>query len=189
MAGSRPKKVPLGDRIRDMINPAMEDTRRKKMQLDMLNQFFEKVNSKVAMMLEPEFNMVFNHVASLRPQEQNVYLIKALTLGGYLPVLQMQGNLMMRFTDFSPEEIKSLPAYVMLHEFLRAENIAIKVSGATADDVRSTGGMSPLVVTIDASKSYDDGALENSLLYPDLPPPPPDMLPPPDTGGSFKFGS
>lgn len=188
MAKNNSKKAPLGDRIRDMINPALEDSRPQKMQLDLLDNFFKQVAFSFSRNMESTFSDVFNHVSSLRPQEKNPFLIDALTKGKYTPVMRLPVPLALQFTSFSTDEIRTLPAYVMLHEVLRAENIAIKVIGLTANEVRSSGGLSSAIVIIDASKSYNDGALENSGLYPDLPPPPPDLSPPPpDAGGSFNF--
>jgi hypothetical protein len=181
MADEKDKeKEPLGKRIRDLINPALDDTRREAIQAKHLDQIFERLSAQLPMILEREFSSFFNHVARSsrdNPDVKNPIIIDALTVMGdpqsgessYSPIKRLQIPIVTTFTTFSAEDIRELPGYIKLHEAARALDISLKLANITPEDARN--GMPP-ILTIDATKTYADGALENSMYYPNLPPPP-----------------
>ena len=173
------EKKPLGDRIRDLINPALEDERKHKIQLKILDEAFEKLAVAFPKIMKEKFSDIFNEASGMsNPEAKNIFLIKALTEAPngrpkYSPTLPLNVPIETAFTKFSADDINGLPGYIKLHLAARAANVAIKVVNLTADEAR---GGSPALI-FDGSKTYEQGAMENYRLYPDLP----EIAPPPPT--------
>ncbi len=174
------KKPPVGERIRAMIEPALDDPRRNALQLQKLDEIFNKVAAMVPRMLEGEFNE-FNRAVenetTRKPDNRNPMIIDALTSMGpqgeplYSPIKKIGLPISTNFTAFAASDIKELPGYVKLHEAARDMDVSLKLLGVTADETKGGSGYGlPAVLIVDGSKSYQDGALENGHLYPDLPP-------------------
>ena len=168
------KKVPVGKSIRDLINPALEDERRSQIQLKILDNAFNQFADNIPMIFEREFSAFFNHVAKRsadKPNTKNPMIITALTTAKgedgdspYAPKKSLLIPISTNFTTFSADEIKELPGYIRLHTVARDMDVALKVSGLLADDKGQQ-----TVLTIDASKTYEEGAFENPQMYPQLP--------------------
>jgi len=170
---NRPPKKPVGDSIRDLINPALEDERRQKTQLDLLDAEFLEIALHFPGMMRSKFQEVFNQAALRMPENKNIFIIEQLTdidsMTGqprYSPILGFPILINTDFTNFSANEIKELPHYIMLHETARIENVSLKLGGLTPEETKS--GMRPHLI-IDGSKTYEQGAMENGLMYPNLP--------------------
>lgn len=162
-----------GESIRDVINPALSDDRKQKFQLDMLDKVFESWAEDLPFILQDNLRNLFNHLSDRDTEEQqNAKLIVLLTKGQYSPQMDfkipMAGLL---YTDFSPQDICSLPGYIKLHQAALEHDVALRLTGLTGEEVRATRGHQPAFLTIDAGKSYDQGASENSALTPQLPEP------------------
>lgn len=171
-------KKPLGQSIRDMIEPALDDPRRQEIQLKQLDHIFNQLTQAIPTTLEQEFNQFSRYVqnaAERNPEVKHPMIIDALTVAGqgYSPIKKFGLPINTDFTDFSAQDIKELPHYISLHEVARELDVALKLSGITGDETR--GGMSQPVLVVDGSKSYDQGAMENAQMYPNLPPPPKDF--------------
>lgn len=171
------EKKPLGQSIRDLINPALEDTRREAIQAKHLDSIFERLAQQLPNILEREFSNFFNYVSSVKPENKNPVIIDALTVmsdrdsgeASFSPIKRLQLPIVTTFTTFSAEEIREMPGYIKLHEAARKMDISLKLAHITPDDAKN--GL-PAMLIVDTSKSYADGALENSMFYPNLPPPP-----------------
>ena len=161
----------LGKRIRDMINPALEDERRKQMQLEILDGIFQRMAGRIGDKLEESYTMLFNQAAQMSrgdEKKKNAFLIQQLTTS-YAPIVSAQLPVLTNFTDFQPMEIRELPGWIALHEKARDMDVAVRLTGLTVDESKAgNGGSMPVVLTLDATKSYNDGATESSL-YPTLP--------------------
>lgn len=174
------KKPPVGQRIRAMIEPALEDPRRDEIQLKKLDDIFNKVAAAVPRIVEAEFNDFSYQVEAetqRKPDNRNPMIIDALTSVGpqgealYSPIKKIGLPISTNFTAFAAADIKELPGYIKLHETARDMDVSLKLLGVTAEETKGASGYGlPAVLIVDASKSYEDGALENSHLYPDLPP-------------------
>ena len=172
----KPKK-PLGQNLRDLINPALEDSRKPKLQLDKLDLIFTKFAEILPTKLEEEFRFFASHVDSVEkraPEKKTPVVIDAITAsdgkGGssYEAVKKFQLPISTTFTEFSAQDIKDLPGYVKLHEMARDLDIAIKLVGVTQDETKGNIYSQPLLI-LDISKSYQEGAMESPTLYPNLP--------------------
>ncbi len=170
---------PLGQRIRDLINPALEDSRRESIQADILNKAFGHACFMLPQVLEHEFSEVFNEAARVshkEPDKKNPFLIDALTARTaqgeekYSPTKRMQLSISLAFTTFTAEEVKELPNYIRLHELARDMDVAIRVYGLLAEEKGGSPYNNPPVLILDASKTYEEGAMENANFYPNLPP-------------------
>jgi hypothetical protein len=170
-------KQPLGQSIRDLLNPAFEDERRPEIQNKIVSDIFAQLADSIAPLFEQEFSHFFNHVAAKadkKPLQKTPIILHAMTLAGkngdgaYSPVKELRLPIVTKFTNFSTDDIKDMPGYIKLHEVCRDMDIAIKLIGLTADEAR--GSMMPPILTLDATKSYTEGAMENAHLYPNLPP-------------------
>lgn len=172
-------KKPLGQSIRDMIEPALDDPRRQEIQLKQLDHIFNQLANVIPTALEQEFNNFARYVQNAterNPEIKHPMIIDALTAPGnqgYSPIKKFGLPINTDFTDFSAADIKELPHYISLHEVARDLDVALKLVGVTGDETR--GGMSQAVLIVDGSKSYDQGAMENAQLYPNLPPKPKDF--------------
>lgn len=189
---SRPDEgKPIGDRIRDLINPALADDRRPKIQLDMLDRFFDAISEQFVDALESSYSDLFNKVASIRDRDENKvapFIITVLTQmrngrAEYTPVLQVPVPVANAFTDYKADEIKALPGYVKLHMKAREQNVSLAVKYVLSDEAKM-GPPQPLLV-IDGSKTYEQGAQENYNLYPNLPEPEKKFNP--GKGGKFDL--
>lgn len=178
---SEPEKAPLGQRIRDFINPALEDSRKPKIQNDILDEVFGTLADMMEARLEKSFTATFNRVterSKRRPSLAAPMIIEDLTRvdpmtgeAKYSPIWRVPMPIALSFTNFQAADIKDLPNYIRLHEKARDLDVAVKIVGLTADESKASMGIAmPAIFIVDASKSYDDGALENAHLYPDLPP-------------------
>jgi hypothetical protein len=171
---NNPEKKPLGDRIRDLINPALEDERRNDIQLKILDGIFLDILQLFPKLMEQGYSDIFNEAARKNnPADQNSFIIKNITTGSkerksYSPTLHLGLPIATSFTSFSAEDIKVLPGYIRLHEAARTHNVALKIRGLTADEAK---GDSPALI-IDGMKTYLQGAMD-CKLYPDLPEVPP----------------
>lgn len=169
-------KKPLGQSIRDMIEPALDDPRRPELQLQKLDHIFNQLAMVVPRALEQEFNNFARYVENAsdrNPEVKHPMIIDALTAGGdqgYSPIKKFGLPISTEFTDFAANDIKELPNYIKLHEVARDLDVALKLLGVTADEAK--GGFSQAILVVDGSKTYAEGALENSTLYPNLPPKP-----------------
>lgn len=167
--------LPLGDKLRNIIQPALDDSRRQTVQLQKLDEIFEELAQKLEHIVTDSIGNVFNEAARMERNggdaARNMYMINQLTdhkgLSTYLP-LRLPINT--AFLEFSPQDIKDLPNYITLHEKARELNIALKLMNITMDETKSPNGAQPAVLAIDLSKSYEEGAMENASLYPQLPP-------------------
>lgn len=170
------KKQPIGKSIRDLINPALEDDRRGQIQLKLLDSVFSQFADVIPTIFEREYSAFFNHVSKRsadKPNTKHPMIITALTMAKpddgespYSPKKSLQIPISTNFTSFSADEIKELPGYIKLHTAARDMDVALKVSGLLSDDKGQQA-----ILTIDASKTYEEGAFENPQMYPQLPAP------------------
>ncbi len=177
---SEPKKT-LGDSIRDFMTPALEDTRRSEIQNDILNEIFEEIADGFEEHLRAKFEAVAKMVDSKsakRPSMRSPLILEQLTkvnpMTGeplWSPIIRRPLPLSTAFTLYSADDVKDQPGYIRLHEKAREIDVAVKVIGLTADESKASSGFAiPPILVIDASKTYDEGAIESSNLYPNLPP-------------------
>ncbi len=165
--------LPLGDKLRNLINPALDDTRRQATQLEMLDTIFVGLSQKFEMILTKSVGDIFNQAARLEKNggedARNMFIIKQLTEAeGLSPLIRMGLPIATGFIEFSPQDIKELPGYIALHEKARDLNVAIKLVNITMDETKSPNGPQPAMLIVDMSKSYEEGAMENASLYPQL---------------------
>jgi hypothetical protein len=171
--------IPLGQRLRDLIQPALDDERRKPIQAEIASNFFSQVADVLPRSLESELTPFFNHAAKVPEKKRNPMIVTALTavspqgmMGGdddaaLSPVKKIPVKISTAFTDFTAQEVCEMPGWVKLHEVCRDLDISIKLMAMTQEE--SKGSMMPPLLIIDVSKSYTDGALENAQFYPQLP--------------------
>lgn len=176
------KKEPVGKRIRDLVYPALDDERRPEIQKKILNNIFNRVAGALPDILEGDldnFSRQLEHQTRRDPNMKNPLIIEALTnidprTGESLfnPIKKIPLPLSVAFTQFSADDVKYLSGYIKLHEAARDVDVSIRVLGLTADESKAgaVGYALPALLIIDGTKSYTEGALENSNLYPDLPP-------------------
>lgn len=177
---SEEQKKPIGDRIRALIEPALDDPRRPELQLKKLDTIFNAVAPRLPQMLEAPFRDFSMHVeqeTSRRPENRHPMIIEALTQVGpdgepmYNPIKKLGLPISTTFTTFAAADINELPGYVRLHEAARDMNVALKLIGVTAEEAKAGSGLGmPAILVVDATKTYEEGALENANLYPNLPP-------------------
>jgi hypothetical protein len=167
----KPKK-PIGQSIRDLINPALEDDRCQKIQLDIVDRAFDAIADAFPEILEKSYRDFFNEVSNVAKRDEkkvNPFIITSITHAPqgkprYSPIMQLSLQVTTQFTNFSADEIKELPGYIKLHMAAREQDVALKVNGLLGEDKGQQ-----TYLTIDGSKSYNQGAIENYLLYPNLP--------------------
>jgi len=180
MSNEEEKKQPIGERIRAMIEPALDDPRCPELQLQKLDEIFNVVATRIPKMLEGEFERFDRAVQTetgRKPENRNPMIIDALISLGpdgeplYSPIKKLGLPISTTFTSFAAADINELPGYIKLHEAAREMNVSLKLLGVTADEAKAGGGYGlPAVLVVDGSKSYEEGALENGNLYPNLPP-------------------
>lgn len=191
MPDNEEDKRPLGQKIRDFINPALADQRKNALQLDMLDKIFTQMADLMPKIFDKEFKSIFNHVSSRtkdKPELVAPIIINAITAAAqnedadspYSPTRRFQIPISTAFTSFTPEEIKNLPGYQKLHEAARDMDVALKVSGLTGEEAERGG--TP-ILSVNAMKTYEEGAFENYEMYPVLPPKKVDF----DKGSSKDF--
>lgn len=168
----------MGDRIRDLINPALEDERLPEIQLKILEKCFDAIAERFPEIMESRLSDIFNDVSNVSAKFKNEFIITALTFAPkgqprYSPSLTLPLQVSTAFTNFTADEINKLPGYIKLHMTARTANVALKLVGLTAEEAKGGGGQ-PLLI-IDGSKTYEQGAAENYKLYPNLPSPPMDF--------------
>jgi hypothetical protein len=173
------KKKPVGERIRALIEPALDDPRRQPLQLQKLDEIFNAIATRMPRILESEFdrsNAAVEAETRRQPDNRNPMIIDSLTQMGpegeslYNPIKKLGLPISTAFTEFAAADINELPGYIKLHETARDMDVALKLVGVTAEESKGGGLGMPAVLVVDGSKSYNDGAIENARLYPNLPP-------------------
>lgn len=172
MADETPQQ-PLGQRLRDLINPALEDERAKAIQSELVSNIFSQVADGIPKMFEKELSHFFNHVSQAPEKKRTPIIVHALTAASgqegepaFNPIKKMQLPISNSFTNFAPEDIREMPGWIKLHEVCRDMDISVKIMALTTEE--SKGSMLPPLLILDASKSYLDGAIENAQFYPQL---------------------
>jgi hypothetical protein len=167
-------KAPLGQRLRDLINPALEDERAKPIQSEIVSNLFAQIADNLPRMYEGELTHFFNHVSRAPEKKRTPIIVTALTQGGgqdgepaFNPVKKLQLPVSTAFTTFSAEDIREMPGWIKLHEVCRDMDISVKLMAMTQEEAK--GSLLPPLLILDASKSYTEGAIENAQLYPQLP--------------------
>ncbi|MFN7115054.1 MAG: hypothetical protein ACK4PK_11925 [Alphaproteobacteria bacterium] len=174
------KKIPVGDRIRAVLEPALDDPRRDAIQLKKLDDIFNTVATRLPKIFENDFDKFNNAVESetrRKPDSRNPMIIDAVTSIGpdgeplYSPIRKLGLPISTTFTQFAATDVNNLPGYIRLHETARDMNVALRLIGVTAEESKGGSGLGgQAILVVDASKSYEDGALENAMLSPQLPP-------------------
>ena len=169
-----------GEKFRNTINAALEDSRRQTIQYDIVNEFFTAMADKLEPIMARHTQEFFNRVARISaksPEDANAHIIESVTVGegGQPTFLRIGVPVNPLFLEFTAADIKEMPGYIALHEKARALDIALSLNGMTTEEGRGAGiNAQPPVLTINMMQSYEDGAAgENSNLYPNLPPVPP----------------
>ncbi len=169
-----PPQGPIGDRVREILNPALADERRKQYQLDILNHYFEEATKQLPQIMEKSFRSIFNKVTRAEQDQKNLVVIDQLTnvdpqsgRALFSPAMAIPISICVDYADFTAEDVRTLPGYIQLHEMAREQNIAVRISGLLTDDKRE--GQPPILI-LDTSKTYEMGATEDSGMYPNLPP-------------------
>lgn len=177
-----PKDQPqsLGDRFRNLIEPALDDERRQATQLAILDDIFKALATRLEPVIERSLGNIFNQAAMVeqrKPDDKNVFIIKQLTEVGPQGEAKVPGVIRMGlpiatgFVEFAAHDIKELPGYIALHEKARELNVSLKLMNITADETKAPSGYpQPAMLIVDLTKSYEAGAIENAQLYPNLPP-------------------
>ena len=163
---------PLGKKIRDLVNAALEDSRRDKIQLDMLDKAFDHVATVLPKHMERAYEALSNRTKSRGGDDPNPLVITALTLADkndkgdepYSPANRAKVVIDPNYAQFNAQQIRELPGYKRLHEIARDLDVAVSVSGLLASE-EGRGGQP--AVTFNAMKGYYEGA---DSMYPELPP-------------------
>lgn len=169
---------PIGRKIRDLVNNALRDDRRSRIQLDLLDKAFGDVATVLPRLLEKEFTQIDRHVRSHSkdaPERAAPIVITSVTATEpgqtdeskvlYSPVRRLKLPVSNTYADFIAQEIRELPNYKKMHEIARELDVALSLGGLVEGD--ETYGKGPAFVTVDALKTYEQGA---DFLYPELPP-------------------
>jgi hypothetical protein len=165
---------PFGDRLRDIVNAAMEDSRRHDLQYELVNTFFQDMAQKLEPFLMSKTGEFFNthaRIADRHPDKKNLYTIEQVTTDGVPTFYRLGIPLNPAFLELTAQDIKDMPGYIALHEKARDLNIALGLSGLTMEENRGQAQNQPVLV-VSPMQTYDDGAMENSAFYPNLPPRP-----------------
>jgi hypothetical protein len=174
-SGKKPEKQPLGDKIRDLINPALADERAPEIQLKILDKNFDAIAKQFLEIMEDRLSDTFNDAARFNdPKIKNEFIITSLTFAPkgqpkYSPALALPLMISTAFTNFTAEEVNKLEGYIKLHMVAREENVALKLVNLLGEESKGSGNHQPVLI-IDGSKTYEQGAAENYQLYPNLPP-------------------
>jgi hypothetical protein len=168
-------KKPLGQSIRDLINPALNDSRKEDLQAKYVNQVFEDLVLQLPTFIEGEFTALFNKVANKKESVRNEIIIDAMTAAKpdsseaeYNPIKTIYLPVSTDFTNFNAVAIREMPGYIKLHEWARDQDVAIKIVGLVKKDDRDDYAQAPSLV-INLTKTYSQGAVEDAYMYPNLP--------------------
>ena len=175
MPDSNENEVPLGKKIRDLVNGALKDNRKEQIQLDLLDKAFAQITIVLPKVLDKDFKQLDRHVRNRAADDEakaNLIIITAITTAApneevdspYSPVRRIQIPVSTSFTEFTAQQIRDLPNYIKMHEMAREFDIAISVGGLVDGD-EGRGGQP--MVSVNAMKTYDQGA---DFMYPILPP-------------------
>ena len=190
----RKEPAPIGDRIRNFLEEPMNDRDKKSIQLHILDEIFMNTANVLPETLEKRFKDIFNRAARFdKADDKNFFIIQALTFGDYSPTVDFKIPIATEFTDFTWDDIHSLKGYIKLHEVARDCNFAINIEYLV--EKGPNGMVIPPRMSINASKSYQDGIMLYPSVYPHLPErkaqAEPKRLPAPagkkPESGSFKF--
>lgn len=175
------EKKPAGENLRDLVNPAFDDERRENLQADILNKAFDTISDSFEAPLTHKIRVFFNYVAQQtekKPKTKTPMVLEALTRidpmtgqPAFSPIMILPIPVVAPMAGFTADTVKSLPGYIKLHEKARDLDVSIRIHGLLSDEVRGniSSYLNPPLLIIDATKSYEEGALENGNLYPDLP--------------------
>lgn len=170
--------TPKGQRLREAFN-IVEEKGAKDVQLRMLDDLFQKFGQIIERVMDAELNAA-SKVAQMshKPEETFVDLIEHFTLAkqqdgsGFSPVMTLQIPMNISLTNFTKEDIRSLPGYVALHKKAREMDVAINASDLIRDEVQElpSGQIMPPTLTMDIRKSYEEGLRnDHDNMAPDLP--------------------
>lgn len=170
------KKKSLGERAREIIRPALEDDRRRNLQLELLSDAFNDAAKIVERVLKEEFDHFAQYLQQVPDSERNLTVIEAMTTvnprtgePNFAPAKKMPIMVCSEFADYSAMDVRDLPGFIKFHEKMRDLDVAVKIMGLIGDDKKMTQGR--VIAAFDLSKSYNEGAMDNPELYPNLPPP------------------
>ena len=162
----RPEGKPTSQSIRDLVNDALEDKRKEAIQLGILDQIFGGISHQLEEYIDSQIRAIFNYAAGLAPEEKNETIIHALTRGNISLTFLLGISINTEYTQYSPIDVRELPNYIKLHDIAREKDVALRLVGVVQGDARSA---QPALV-VDIGKSYEEGAMDPSAHYPDLPP-------------------
>ena len=112
--------IPLGKKIRDLVNTALADTRREKIQLELLDKAFEDISNLIPKLLTKEFAQLERHIkntAAGNPEKSSLIVITAITTTAenedidspYSPIRHIKIPISTNFTEFNAQQIRDLP--------------------------------------------------------------------------------
>lgn len=157
----------MSEKIRDLLDTAMDDPQTKQTQLDMVDEFFGEMAGLLPTAIENTLRQIFNVVSAGQPVEiQSRGFVRAISGTDIGLVLHQEIPINTRYTDFDAADIRRLPNYLKLHEAARAADVAINVMGLFQDEAMEAGLRPTLVVNI--TKTYEEGLAQNPGVYPEL---------------------
>lgn len=170
--------TPKGQRLREAFN-IVEEKDAKDVQLRMLDDLFQKFGQIIERVMDTELDAA-SKVAQMshKPEETFVDLIEHFTItkqqdgSGFSPVMTLQIPMNICLTNFTKEDIRSLPGYIALHKKAREMDVAINASDLIRDEVQElpSGQIMPPTLTMDVRKSYEEGLRnDHDNMAPDLP--------------------
>lgn len=165
MADTPENEIPLGQKIRDRVNAALADTRRDKIQLELLDKAFEDISKLVPQLFNKEFQQLERHIkiaAPNNPEKEALIIITAVTTTAknddidspYSPIRTIRVPVSTSFTQFTAQQIRELPGYIKLHEAARELDVALNLGGLMDGDEGRSGVPS---VTVNAMKNLRAG--------------------------------
>lgn len=170
--------IPKGQRLREAFN-IVEEKGAKDVQLRMLDDLFHKFTDLMERVVDGELNAA-KKVAHMSPdaEETFVNLIEHFTIAkqqdgsGFAPVMTLQVPINVGLTNFTKEEIRSLPGYIALHKKAREMDVSISANDLIRDEVQEmpSGQVMPPTLVMDLRKSYEEGLRnDHDNMAPDLP--------------------
>jgi hypothetical protein len=167
---------PIGPKFRKLREDvfSMDETVRRKSQLERLDSILEGVLMSFQLDWEQGLKSVFNAASAKKdPTERNKIAFEKLlgpasakeeavktTLALKLPIDESY------LLDTTAEDIRNLDSLRKIHQRASAHDYAVKVVGLTAEE--NAGGHGQALIIFDALKSYEEGREENAEFYPDL---------------------